>query len=36
MQYRLSVARGEEVFNTTKIKIKGVTGLNDVLNIAEH
>ena len=30
--YRLSVARGEEVFNTTKIKIKGVTGLNDVLN----
>jgi cytochrome c peroxidase len=31
--YRLSVARGEEVFNTTKIKIKGVTGLNDVLNI---
>jgi cytochrome c peroxidase len=33
MQYRLSVARGEEVFNTTKIKIKGVTGLNDVLNM---
>jgi cytochrome c peroxidase len=29
--YRLSVARGEEVFNTTKIKIQGVTGLNDVL-----
>jgi cytochrome c peroxidase len=31
--YRLSVARGEEVFNTTKIKIKGVTGLNDVLGM---
>ena len=29
----MSVARGEEVFNTTKIKIKGVTGLNDVLNM---
>jgi hypothetical protein len=29
--YRLSVARGEEVFNTTKIEITGVTGLNDVL-----
>jgi hypothetical protein len=32
-QYRLSVARGEEVFNTTKINITGVTGLNDVLNL---
>ncbi len=32
-QYRLSVARGEEVFNTTKINITGVAGLNDVLNI---
>jgi cytochrome c peroxidase len=31
LAYRLSVARGEEVFNTTKIKIKDVTGLNDVL-----
>jgi hypothetical protein len=31
--YRLSVARGEEVFNTTKIKITGVTGLNDVLGM---
>ena len=31
--YRLSVARGEEVFNTTKIKITGVTGLNDVLSM---
>jgi cytochrome c peroxidase len=30
--YRLSVARGEEVFNTTKITITGVAGLNDVLN----
>ena len=28
--YRLSVARGEEVFNTTKIKITGVPGLNDL------
>jgi hypothetical protein len=33
LQYRLSVARGEEVFNTTKINITGVTGLNDVLNL---
>jgi cytochrome c peroxidase len=32
-QYRLSVARGEEVFNTTKISITGVAGLNDVLNL---
>ncbi len=32
-QYRLSVARGEEVFNTTKINITGVAGLNDVLNL---
>jgi cytochrome c peroxidase len=31
-QYRESVARGEEVFNTTPINITGVTGLNDVLN----
>jgi hypothetical protein len=30
-QYGLSVARGEEVFNTTKINIAGVAGLNDVL-----
>jgi hypothetical protein len=30
--YRESVARGEEVFNTTAINITGVTGLNDVLN----
>ncbi len=32
-QYRMSVARGEEVFNTTKINIMGVAGLNDVLNL---
>jgi hypothetical protein len=29
---RLSVARGEEVFNTTSITITGVAGLNDALN----
>jgi cytochrome c peroxidase len=29
---RQSIARGEEVFNTTPINITGVTGLNDVLN----
>ena len=29
---RLTIARGEEVFNTTKINITGVAGLNDVLN----
>ena len=29
---RLSVARGEEVFNTTPINLAGVTGLNDVLH----
>jgi cytochrome c peroxidase len=33
-QRRLSIARGEEVFNTTKINITGVTGLNDVLGVA--
>jgi cytochrome c peroxidase len=33
VEYRKSVARGEEVFNTTKINITGVTGLNDVLNL---
>jgi cytochrome c peroxidase len=31
-RYRQSIARGEEVFNTTKINITGVAGLNDVLN----
>jgi cytochrome c peroxidase len=30
--YRQSVARGEEVFNTTKITITGVAGLNDPPN----
>jgi hypothetical protein len=29
---RVSIARGEQIFNTTKIKITGVAGLNDVLN----
>jgi len=32
-QYRQSIARGEEVFNTTPINITGVAGLNDVLNM---
>jgi cytochrome c peroxidase len=31
--YRESVARGEEVFNTTRINITGVAGLNDALNL---
>ena len=30
-QQRQSIARGEEVFNTTKFNITGVAGLNDVL-----
>jgi cytochrome c peroxidase len=30
-RYRRSIARGERLFNTTKINITGVTGLNDVL-----
>ena len=29
---RASIARGEEVFNTTNINITGVAGINDVLN----
>jgi hypothetical protein len=29
---RRAIARGEELFNTTKINISGVAGLNDVLN----
>jgi cytochrome c peroxidase len=29
---RLAIARGEELFNGTKINITGVTGLNDALN----
>ena len=32
-EYRKSVARGEEVFNTTPINITGVAGLNDVLGL---
>jgi cytochrome c peroxidase len=31
-EHRRSVARGEEVFNTAKINITGVSGLNDDLN----
>jgi cytochrome c peroxidase len=30
-RYRRSIARGERLFNTTKIKITGVAGLNDAL-----
>jgi hypothetical protein len=30
---RESIARGEEVFNTTKINVTGVGGLNDVLKV---
>jgi cytochrome c peroxidase len=30
---RRSIARGEQVFNTTQINITGVAGLNDVLNL---
>jgi cytochrome c peroxidase len=33
-RYRQSVARGEEIFNTTNINITGVAGLNDALNVA--
>src|SRR5262249_1096543 len=33
-EFRRSVARGEEVFNTTNINITGVAGLNDALNVA--
>jgi hypothetical protein len=33
-QFRESVARGEEVFNTEPINITGVAGINDVLNQA--
>jgi hypothetical protein len=32
-EHRRSVARGEELFNTTKINITGVSGLNDKLGI---
>jgi len=34
VERRLSIARGEEVFNTTKINITGVAGLNDALGVA--
>ncbi len=33
VQQRLSIARGEEIFNTTNINITGVGGLNDALNM---
>jgi cytochrome c peroxidase len=33
-EHRRSVARGEELFNNTKINIAGVAGLNDDLNVA--
>jgi cytochrome c peroxidase len=33
VERRLSIARGEEVFNTTNINIRGVAGLNDALGI---
>jgi cytochrome c peroxidase len=32
-QYRQSIARGDEVFNTTNINITGVAGLNDTLKV---
>jgi cytochrome c peroxidase len=32
-EHRRSVARGEELFNNTKINITGVAGLNDDLNV---
>ena len=31
--HRRSIARGERLFNTTKINITGVAGLNDALNL---
>jgi hypothetical protein len=33
VRYRQSIARGEELFNTTSINITGVGGLNDALNV---
>jgi hypothetical protein len=33
VERRLSIARGEKVFNTTNINITGVAGLNDVLGV---
>jgi len=32
-QDRLSIARGEELFNTSTINIKGVAGINDALHV---
>jgi cytochrome c peroxidase len=32
-EHRLAIARGEELFNDTRIAIKGVAGLNDDLNV---
>ena len=34
VERRLSIARGEELFNTTNINITGVAGLNDALGVA--
>jgi cytochrome c peroxidase len=34
VERRLSIARGEEVFNTTNINITGVAGINDALGVA--
>jgi len=34
VERRLSIARGEELFNTTNINIAGVAGINDVLGVA--
>jgi len=33
VERRLSIARGEELFNTTNIHITGVAGINDVLGV---
>ena len=35
-EHRRSVARGEELFNNTRVNITGVAGLNDDLNIESH
>lgn len=34
VEQRLSIARGEEVFNTTNINITGVAGINDALGVS--
>jgi hypothetical protein len=36
VERRLSIARGEEVFNTTNINITRVAGLNDALGVASY